>query len=222
MIHALKRDASTRLLRGCMAAIRAARRLTHVHETPAPGASRPARRPPTTVFLGALLLPLWLALAASPAYAEKADKQKPIEIDADRIHVDDRQKVHIFEGNVLMKQGTLEIRGDRVVVTQDEQGFKTGVATAQGSKLATFKQKRDNSDEWVTGEAERLEYDARTNKVKLIGRARATSGQDEVRGAYIEYDQNTDQYYVTTAGGTSSAPSGRVRAVIQPKNTEEQ
>ena len=221
MIPILQPETSIKLLRGCMTALRAALRHTHVHETPTPSASRLGRRPLTTV-LGALLLPLWLALAAAPAYAEKADKQKPIEIDADRIHVDDRQKIHIFEGNVLMKQGTLEIRGDRVVVTQDEQGFKTGVATAQGGRLATFKQKRDNSDEWVTGEAERLEYDARTNKVKLIGRARATSGQDEVRGAYIEYDQNTDQYYVTTAGGTSSAPSGRVRAVIQPKNTEEQ
>jgi len=165
-----------------------------------------------------LLLCLLFVLAVPLAHAEKADKQKPIEIDADRIHVDDRQKVHVFEGNVLMKQGTLEIRGDRVVVTQDEQGFKTGVATAQGGRLATFKQKRDNSNEWVTGEAERLEYDARTNKIKLIGRARATSGQDEVRGAYIEYDQNTDQYYVTTAGGASSAPPAGVRAVIQPKD----
>ncbi|WP_028874090.1 lipopolysaccharide transport periplasmic protein LptA [Tepidiphilus margaritifer] len=172
----------------------------------------------TRVFLSFCLLFL---LAMPLAHAEKADKQKPIEIDADRIHVDDRQKVHVFEGNVHLQQGTLEIWGDRVVVTQDEQGFKTGVATAQGGKLAKFKQKRDNG-EWVTGEGERLEYDARTSKVKLIGRARATSGDDEVRGAYIEYDQNTDQYYVTTAGGTSSAPSGRVRAVIQPKNTEEQ
>ena len=71
-----------------------------------------------------LLLCLLFVLAVPLAHAEKADKQKPIEIDADRIHVDDRQKVHVFEGNVLMKQGTLEIRGDRVVVTQDEQGFK--------------------------------------------------------------------------------------------------
>ena len=86
-----------------------------------------------------LLLCLLFVLAVPLAHAEKADKQKPIEIDADRIHVDDRQKVHVFEGNVLMKQGTLEIRGDRVVVTQDEQGFKTGVATAQGGRLATFR-----------------------------------------------------------------------------------
>ena len=50
-------------------------------------------------------------------------------IEADRVSVDDRNKTHTFEGNVVLSQGTLSIRGDRLVVTQNDDGFQKGVAT---------------------------------------------------------------------------------------------
>ena len=59
---------------------------------------------------------LLLALAL-PAYAEKADKEKPINLEADRISMDDIKKQQIFEGNVILTQGTLQIRTNKLVVT---------------------------------------------------------------------------------------------------------
>lgn len=160
-----------------------------------------------------------LALAmTSPAQAERADREKPVNLEADRINVDDAKKLQVFDGNVTLQQGTLMIRADRIVVSQDSDGFQKGIATG---KLARFKQKRDGKDEWVDGEAERIEHDARNDKTEFFGQAHVKSGRDDVRGQYIVYDALTEQYMVTTgerkATDQPAMPQGRVRAVIQPK-----
>ncbi|MBR0568298.1 lipopolysaccharide transport periplasmic protein LptA [Azoarcus sp. L1K30] len=160
---------------------------------------------------------LLLAALCMPVQAERADRDKPVNIEADRVTVDDRNKVHIFEGNVVLTQGTLMIKGDKLVVTQGADGFQNGVATASGGKLAAFRQKREASDEYVDGEAERIEYDSRAEKAKLFQRAHVRSGGDEVRGAYIEYDAVSENYLVTNAPGSGAANQGRVKATIQPK-----
>ncbi len=170
-----------------------------------------------TPRLPALLL---ILLAASPlAHAERADREKPVNIEANRVTVDDRNKVHIFEGAVVLTQGTLTIKGEKLVVTQGADGFQNGVAT-NDKGLASFRQKRDGSEEYVYGEAERIEYDSRAEKARLFNRAMVNSGGDEVRGHYIEYDSISENYLVTNAPGSKPAATGdgRVRAVIQPKN----
>ncbi|MBT0962690.1 lipopolysaccharide transport periplasmic protein LptA [Denitromonas iodatirespirans] len=163
------------------------------------------------------LLALTASLWAGHALAERADRNKPVNIEADKVTVDERKKVHLFEGKVVLTQGTLEIRGDTLTVTQDDEGFQKGVATSQGDGLARFKQKRDGSGDYVHGRAERIEYDGRTQMTHLYVRAHVTSGKDEVQGEFIEYDGYTGQYVVTNSSSKSANGSGRVRAVIQPK-----
>lgn len=165
---------------------------------------------------------LALCVVSPLALAERADRDQPVNIEANKVTVDDRNKVHIFEGDVVLTQGTLVIKGDKLVVTQDASGFQNGVATAAGQRLATFRQKREGSNEYVNGEAERIEYNSRTEKAKLFVRAKVTSGGDEVRGHFIEYDSMSENYLVTNAPGAAptaaSGGDGRVRAVIQPKS----
>ena len=163
-------------------------------------------------------------LLASPvtASAERADRDKPVAIEADRIIVDDAKKLHIFEGNVQLTQGTLQIRAEKLVVTQDADGFQSGVATGGANGLAHFRQKRDGKNEYVEGEAERIEYDGKTDKAQFFLRAQIKSGRDEVSGQYISYDGKTENYLVTSGpAGTIAPPSAgrdtRVRAVIEPK-----
>lgn len=171
------------------------------------------------ILCSALLLTL-----AAPALAERADRNQPVNIEANKVTVDDRNKIHVFEGNVILTQGTLTLRGDKVVVTQDLEGFQKGVATANAGGLAHFRQKREGKPDFVEGEAERIEYDSKTDKAKLFNRAWVKSAGDEVRGQYIEYDGYTENYLVNngnapTATGTSG---GRVTATIQPKNAAPQ
>ena len=56
---------------------------------------------------------------AGSALAEKADRSKPINLEADKVTVDDRNKVHTYEGNVVLTHGTMIIRAGKVVITQD-------------------------------------------------------------------------------------------------------
>lgn len=158
---------------------------------------------------------MFSAFAAGTARAEKADREKPINIEADRVTVDDAKQIATFIGRVVLTQGTLVIRGDRMEVRQDDQGFKHG--TTWGA-LAYFKQKRDGYDEYIEGWAERIEYDSRADKMEMFNRALMKKGSDEVRGHYISYNANTEFFQVTGGGTKAAAGSdGRVHAVIQPK-----
>ena len=162
-----------------------------------------------------------LIALALPAFAENADREKPINLEADRISMDDIKKVQIFEGNVILNQGTLQIRTNRLVVTQDADGFQKGVAIGGAKGLAHFRQKREGRDEYIEGEAERIEHDARSEKTEFFVRAWVQSGLDEVKGHYISYDALSEKYLVTNGSGESKSATGtaqaRVRAIIQPK-----
>ncbi len=161
------------------------------------------------------------ALLAGPARAERADRAKPINLESDRMHVDDAAKSSVFEGKVVMTQGTLSIHADRVTVRQDKDGYQYGSASGNP---ASFRQKRDGADEYVEGEAERIEYNGKLDKVEFFNRARLRrEPADEVRGSYISYDSRTEYFTVNGgAGPKASAGSGdRVHAVIQPRKLPE-
>ncbi len=158
-----------------------------------------------------------LALLLVPgAGAEKADKDKPTQIDANRMSSDDARRISIFEGNVVLTKGTILLRADRITVRQDAEGFQ--ISTATGAP-ARFRQKRDGKDEWIEGEALAIEIDDKREKIELRDKARIVRGEDEVRGDLISIDTRSEFFSVT--GGksavTAANPEGRVRAVIQPK-----
>jgi len=159
---------------------------------------------------------LLLAIAL-PAAAEQADATKPIEIEANKMSADDARRTNVFEGNVIVNRGTLNIRADRIVVRQDKEGNQ--YATATGNPVR-FKQRQDpkppeKEGVWMEGEAKRIELDDKAQKVELFEAARVNRGGDEVAGDYILVDQKSDFFTVTPGKG-----QGRVRATIQPKPPE--
>jgi lipopolysaccharide export system protein LptA len=160
---------------------------------------------------------LLIALGALPALAERADRERPVNIEADRLSIDDAKKESTFEGNVTLSQGTLVLKADRVIVRQDGEGFNYGIAYG---KPAYFRQKREGFDEYVEGYAQRLEYDGRADRMQMFTEAQIRKGGDEVHGDYISYNAVTEYYQVI--GGRSIAttanPKGRVTVTIQPKH----
>ena len=148
-----------------------------------------------------------------PSFAEKADRDKPIDLEADTVVVEDAKKTSTYQGNVVLTQGTLIIRADKLVVKEDAQGFQSG--TAYGNP-ANFRQKREGYNEYIEGFANRIEYDSKQDKVQLFTSARMKRNEDEVRGNYISYDAKTELFQVI--GGAKTDPGGgRVHATIQPK-----
>jgi len=161
----------------------------------------------------ALTLGLLSLFCCGTALAEKADREKPINIEADSVRVDDIKKTAIYEGHVLLTQGTLEIRADRLALNQSDKGVITGTATG---KPAQFRQKMDASTEFAEGWAETIDYDGQTEKLKLTGQAKLKRGIEELRGNQIIYENSTSLFQAK--GGAVGSP-GRVRAVIRPRAT---
>ncbi len=159
----------------------------------------------------ALALGLGLGLAA-PALAERADRDKPVLIEANSVRVDDNRKVAVYEGKVVLSQGTMMLTADRIEVRQDAEGFSFG--DARGSQVY-FRQKLEGRPEYAEGWADRIEYDGRADKLRLTGNARLKRGDEDLRGNLISYDGATEFYQAQ--GGIDGAP-GRVRAIIQPKS----
>jgi lipopolysaccharide export system protein LptA len=158
------------------------------------------------------------------AWAEKADRDKPLNAQADALKYDDLKQTSVFTGNVIITKGTIAMRGGRVDVRQDAQGFQYATITSNGNVQAYFKQKRENGvDEWIEGLADTIEYDGKADKVKLIKNAnlkrlKGASLNDEIVGGLVVYDNTTDVY--TVDGGTSQGGSGgRVSAILSPKPT---
>jgi lipopolysaccharide export system protein LptA len=176
-------------------------------------------------FSLSLLLIAALALAGVlPAAAESADRDKPMNAEADALRYDDLKQSSVFTGNVVITKGTTIIRGERVDVNQDPEGYQQAVSIAAPGKLAFYRKKRDGVDEYIEGEGERIEYDSRADNVKFIGRAvmrrfKGATLSDETTGGLITYNNVTDVF--TVDGGaqnrTAANPSGRVRAMLSPR-----
>lgn len=172
------------------------------------------KSPPFAGTIAAIAITV-AGLAAPDAIAERADRSQPVNLEADRITIDDARKVHVFEGNVRLSQGSLRIQAARIVVSQDESGFQRG--TAEGTP-ARFEQKREGRDEVVSGQAARIEYDARSERVEFFGQAVVRSGLDEIRGEYIGYDAREERYFAEARQPDGPAnTTSRVRATIQPR-----
>lgn len=162
---------------------------------------------------------LWTG-AGALAQTAKDSRQEPVYLEADKGTFDDAKKQAVFTGNVVLTQGGVVIRADRMVVTQDADGFQKGIAYGAP---ATFRQKRPGTEEYIEGWARRMEYDGRAELLEMFDEARMRRGQDEVQGAYISYNVRNEFYQVL--GGrkeekASGQSEGRVRAVIQPKSKD--
>jgi lipopolysaccharide export system protein LptA len=170
--------------------------------------------------LSSLLFLTVLALSWGTAQAERADRDKPMNIEADALRHDDQKQISTFTGKVTLTKGTIVMRGSRLEVRQDAQGNQFGVLTAEPGKLGFFRQKRDGVDEYIEGEAERIEYDSQADHVRLLRKAelrryRGAKLNDEISGNLIVYDNKTDMFSVDGVPGPAGA--GRVRAVLAPR-----
>ena len=171
-----------------------------------------------------LLLCVSCALFAGVAGADRADRGKPINIEADALRYDDVNQTSVFTGRVVLTKGSILIRGHQLEVRQDPEGYQYGLVTAEPGKLASFRQKREDADEYIEGESETIEYDGRADVVRLIKNAqlrrlRGAELADEVTGGIINYNNATEVFTVDGALANSSGAGGggRVRAMLTPK-----
>lgn len=154
-------------------------------------------------------------LHSTSSLGESADRDQPVYLEADQVMIDDARQISTYTGRVRVTQGTLLILGDKLVVTEDPQGYS--VNTVYG-RTAEFRQKREGVDEYVQGYGQRIVYDTRADNIDLFGQARIIQGLDDLRGEHITYSAKTEIYLVNSdLPATPGQPQPRVRAVLHPK-----
>jgi lipopolysaccharide export system protein LptA len=176
------------------------------------------QRPVAALRARVLLSCALAALASTPLHAEKADREKPINFSAEQpAEVDFEKRIGTLRGNVVITQGTMTIRADRIDFKQNPDNSLS--ATAYGNPVS-FRQKKDDSDEYYEGFAQRAVYDGQKQTLELFDRALLKQGSDEIRSNYVSYNSSTG---VFRAEGRPDAPGAegpgdRVRGVFQPRS----
>ncbi len=162
-------------------------------------------------------------VAVAPAAAAKADRNQPMVVEADRPGTVDLQKqVVVFNGNVVISQGTMVLRANKVEMREMADGYRAATATGGAGGLATWRQRRDGADEVVEGSADRIEFDGRADTLRFVGKGtvrRLRDGRvsDEITGSTIVWDNTTEVFKVEGGEATAANPGGRVRAVLSPR-----
>lgn len=167
-----------------------------------------------------------LALAAGHAGAEKADSLKQALISADSLDVDEVTQTRVLTGNVVLTRGTLILKSEKATLKESDDGFMAVTLTTVPGKKATFRQKKDGGpDLWVEGEAQRIEYEERSEIVKLFNNAsvknlEGTRLSNEVDGDFISYDSRKEVASARNdASGESKSGKGRVTLILAPRKT---
>jgi lipopolysaccharide export system protein LptA len=178
------------------------------------------RRP--GILVRRLLLPLLLAAGgalaqtgtatppASDGAARSTTPRQPIRIEADRAEITDQTGVSVYSGRVSLRQGDLEMEGERLEIRRD--GASGEIHAVLSGKPAVLRQPTETG-EMVNARAERIDYRSRDKSLDLQGSAEFVRGRDRVSGQSIRYDANARKLL---ASGPNSG-GGRVQIVIEPQ-----
>ena len=158
-----------------------------------------------------------------PAFAEKADRNQRMVLESDKPCVVNMvRQTSQCSGNVVIAQGTLLIRADRVELREASDGYRVATALGAADKAAYYRQKRDGVDEFVEGNGQRIDYDERAGTLRFDGKAsvrRLRGGviADEIHGEVLVWDSTAEQFSAQGSAATANAPGSRVRMVLAPR-----
>jgi lipopolysaccharide export system protein LptA len=155
---------------------------------------------------------LMLALLAAPLHltALDDDEEQPLYLEADSAELDEAKSVSVYTGNVFVKQGSMELRGDQVTVHHDAER-KPELIIAIGTP-ATYRQEVEGEQQKVEAEALRMEYDRAKDEITLLDQAVLFQGKDTFRNDRIVYDRARAQ----VKAGTIAEGKERVKITIFP------
>ena len=167
-----------------------------------------------------------MACVPAAAYAEKADRDKPFNIEADSLVHDELKQISVFKGRAVLTKGSMQMRGERIEIRQDPDGYQFGLILPEPNKRSFFRQKREGVDEFIEGEALRIDYDGRADQVILndqaeVRRYRGAVLADQMTGKRIVYNNLSDVFTIDgqKAGETGKSTGARVRATLAPRSS---
>ena len=160
---------------------------------------------------GTELFLILLATLPGAALALSTDRDQPVHIEADRGELDDVKGVTIYEGRVVVTQGSIKITGDRVVLYYDDQ---RDISRAEAvGKPATYQQLSDGETEPLKARALRMDYQVKDGVIDLYDDASVVQTGNSLFGNRITYDTVNERVKASRSGSGED----RVRVILTPK-----
>lgn len=156
----------------------------------------------------AILLAIFCLSANS--WALSTDKDQPVSIEADSVDIDETKETAIYQGNVILIQGSINLKAKKVIVYNFQSDNAHIVAT--GNQVS-FSQKPDNSPDLIKGRANKAEYGINSARLELTGKASLVKGKNTFRNDKIIYDREK----AVVKAGTSAKGKERVKITIGGK-----
>lgn len=135
--------------------------------------------------IASLLIASTLLVTSLPAFALKDDTSQPIKVTSEKQALDMNGNTVTFTDNVVIKQGTIEIHADKVIVTRPNGDQNKTVIEGFGNPI-TFTQKQDNGES-VKGQGQTLRYEVANEFVVLTGNASLKQLDSSIHGDKITY-----------------------------------
>ena len=171
-------------------------------------------------FLGYLGLGLIITLTA---HAEKADQDKPVILEAEKVSVNDVKQAYDLNGQILLIKGSIIVTGEDGHIAVDPQGYEFVDVIGTPEAVASFRQRREGiADEFMQGRGTQVTYDAKTEFLTLSGDAslkRLLNMQmlDQLKGWKIEYDDVKQYYRVMPPKDAKPDDLPLARAILSPR-----
>ena len=157
------------------------------------------------------------------AHAEKADRDKPVILEAEKVSVNDVKQIYDLNGQILLIKGSIIVTGDDGHITVDPEGYEFIDVKGTPDTVASFRQRREGpADEYMQGKGSKVVYDAKTELLTLIGDAslkRSLNMQmlDQLHGWKIEYDDLKQYYRVIPPADAKPEDLPLARAILSPR-----
>lgn len=160
------------------------------------------------VWLTHFIILFAVIIVTNIANANPEDLKQPVEITADQLISNEKQGSSQYQGAVLITQGTFKLQGDSVFIAHPQNQLET--IKALGTP-ATFKQFNNKSNNWISGHAQEIFYNAKSKTIQLTGQALVKQeNKHEIRGESLTYDMVKQ-----TLQGSGSEQQ-QIQVILQP------
>ncbi len=162
-------------------------------------------------------------LIGNLAHAEKADQDKPIILEAEKVSVNDVQQIYDLKGQILLIKGSIVVTGEDGHIQVDPEGYEFVDVKGSTDATASFRQRREGpADEYMQGRGAQVTYNAKAEVLTITGDAslrRSLNMQmlDQLQGWKIEYDDITERYRVMPPANVKPGDLPLARAILSPR-----
>ncbi|MGV0033677.1 MAG: lipopolysaccharide transport periplasmic protein LptA [Candidatus Azotimanducaceae bacterium WSBS_2022_MAG_OTU7] len=157
-----------------------------------------------------------LTLLPTFSFALETDREQPVKVQADTAIVDEAKGSSVYQGNVIITQGTLKLTADEVeIFTAEGEVIQIIAKTDKDSAvLAHYQQQTNEAMDMVVADAKKITYLVQEERLHLAGSARLQQVQDVFTGQMLYYDLGSGVVNLNSSGD-----SDRVNMTIAPKKS---